>query len=143
VFSAALSVGTALAQQQAAGATTAARPEPRVTVADSLHFDSPQTQVRLEDLQAPQPDKVKLKKHFVLGGPLVHAFNVKKVTEVPKHLFHLVNPFAKTDSGEESHHVVDGLDTRSWSTIAGWHPGASAWDDPVTHEAQGLFSTSW
>jgi hypothetical protein len=145
VLSVALGATSALAQQKAAASAAPAATD--VAGAgnqfEGLRLDAPESRVRVEDLQAAQPDKVKLKKHFVLTGPLVHAFNVKKVAEVPKRLLHLVNPFGKAELGEETQHEVDGLDTRSWSTVVGWHPGASAFPDATTQEPVGLFSAGW
>ncbi len=142
VLSVALAVTSAVAQQKAA-APAAAAAAAAGNQFESSRLEVPDSRVRVDDLQTAQPDKVKLKKHFVLTGPLVHAFNVKKVAEVPKRLFHLVNPFGKAEPGEETHHEVDGLDTRSWSTIVGWHPGASAFPDATTQEPVGLFSAGW
>lgn len=130
----------AFSQQQAAGGSAAGK--------QSLQFEVPETHVRVEDLQITQTDKVKLKKHFSLSGPLVHAFKVTKVSEVPKRLLHLINPFSKSTAADdgEAPQQIDGLDTRSWTTRVGWQPGASPFANGTTQEPcepVGLFSAGW
>src|SRR5262249_26825050 len=36
-------------------------------------------------------------KHITVGGPLVQPFKSKRLRDVPKRLWHLVNPFAATE----------------------------------------------
>jgi len=31
---------------------------------------------------------------------------------------------------------ADGLGSRAWTSLVGWHPGGSAFADPMTHESQ-------
>ena len=74
------------------------------------------------------------KKHFKISGPLVYPFKGRNLLEAPKRFVHLLNPFAKSEHppGEEASERVS---TASWSSIAGWSPGRSAFSDAVTHES--------
>src|SRR5215469_7226827 len=72
------------------------------------------------------------KKPFKVTGPLVYPFKGRNLLEAPKRFVHLLNPFAKSDHppGEEAPQRVS---TASWTSVAGWSPGRSAFSDPVTH----------
>jgi hypothetical protein len=74
-----------------------------------------------------------VKKNVELSGPLVKPFTVRKVTDVPRRLLQLINPFTPSERKEEleSTRVVSA---RAWSTTVGWNPGGSAFSDAVTHE---------
>lgn len=39
---------------------------------------------------------------------------------------------------EKSEPIAEG--SRAWSSVVGWHPGGSAFPDPMTHEAHSLIS---
>ena len=71
---------------------------------------------------------------LVVGGPLVQPFKSKGLRDLPKRLFHWVNPFAPTEP-RVAYESTPKLSTRAWSTTVGWNPGGSAFPDPVTHEA--------
>ena len=74
-----------------------------------------------------------VKKRITASGPLVQPFRTKRLRDFPKHLLHLVNPFAPTEPRSEYRNTA-GLSTRAWTTTAGWSPGRSAFPDAVTHE---------
>jgi hypothetical protein len=74
-------------------------------------------------------------------GPF-KAIKSKKFWNAPLSLLRAIDPFAPAGSKEEVRRVGD-LSPRAWTTIAGWHPGASAFPDPITHEpGLNLFSVS-
>ena len=75
-----------------------------------------------------------VRKHVTISGPLVQPFKAKRLREVPKRLWHLVNPFAPTEP-KPAYERTPVLSTRAWSTTVGWNPGRSAFPDAVTHES--------
>jgi hypothetical protein len=75
------------------------------------------------------------------SGPLVEAFKPNQTSSTPKRLLNLVNPFAPVEPQPAPETRTRGLSTRSWTTVAGWNPGGSAFPDGVTHEAQMSFVT--
>jgi hypothetical protein len=78
-------------------------------------------------------------KKLELSGPLVRPLKVKRLGDVPKALLQLINPLAVTERKVEFE-TTRQLSTRAWATTVGWHPGASAFPDPMTHEStMGLF----
>jgi hypothetical protein len=83
-------------------------------------------------------DDVMVGASYQLNGPLVgplKAVQAKKFFQAPLRLLQAVNPLAATlPQGMETRE--DGLSTRAWTTVAGWNPGASFMDDPVTHEPE-------
>ena len=48
-------------------------------------------------------------------------------------LLESVNPFAPLKQKNEPTRIYH-LSTRAWTTTVGWHPGASAFPDAITHE---------
>jgi hypothetical protein len=93
---------------------------------------------KLVPLDAPRVDSdVITKKKFRISGPLVRPFKAKKITEVPRRLLHLINPFARTDSPSgSSMQTVRDLSPRAWTTAVGWHSGGSSFQNEITHEPQ-------
>jgi hypothetical protein len=75
-----------------------------------------------------------VRKHVTVSGPLVQPFKAKRLREVPKRLWHLVNPFAPAEP-KPAYERTPALSTRAWSTTVGWSPGRSAFPDAVTHES--------
>jgi hypothetical protein len=73
------------------------------------------------------------------SGPLVEAFKPNQTSSTPKRLLQLVNPFAPVEPQPAPETHVKGISTRSWTSVVGWNPGASAFPDGVTHEAQMSF----
>ena len=73
-------------------------------------------------------------KRITAAGPLVTPFKAKKLRDVPKRLWHLVNPFASAER-KPALERSPGISTRAWSTTVGWSPGRSAFPDEVTHES--------
>ena len=59
----------------------------------------------------------------------------KKFWLVPLNALKAVNPLAPTDA-KEAPATVAGESPRAWTTTVGWHPGASAFPDPTTHESK-------
>ena len=79
---------------------------------------------------------VALGSKYQLTGPLVRPFTglrTRGFWSLPLRLLQAVNPFAAKRVDDDTGHAA-GLSTRAWSTLVGWHPGASAFSDPVTHE---------
>jgi hypothetical protein len=80
--------------------------------------------------------------HLRLSGPLVRPMKAKRLREVPRRLFHAINPFAPQEDTDEFKGMAR-VSSQAWTTTVGWHPGASAFADPVTHESKmGLISVS-
>jgi hypothetical protein len=61
-------------------------------------------------------------------------------TEKPK--LHWLVP-AKITKLKENLKPVEGLDSRAWPTVVGWHPGQSAFRGPETAEGWDLFWVSF
>ena len=74
-----------------------------------------------------------VKKKLRISGPLARPFKAKKITEVPRRLLHLINPFARPVPREGWEKTRD-LNPQAWTSIVGWHSGGSSFQDPVTHE---------
>jgi len=89
------------------------------------------TKVTLEQL-TPKADVIE-KRHFRISGPLVRPFKAKKIREVPKRLLHVINPFARDEESDLK--GLPRLSSQAWTTTVGWHPGSSAFADPVSHES--------
>ena len=89
------------------------------------------TKVTLDQL-TPKADVVE-KGQFRISGPLVRPFKAKKLREVPKRLFHVINPFARDEESDLK--GTQRVSTQAWATTVGWHPGSSAFADPVSHES--------
>jgi hypothetical protein len=83
-----------------------------------------------------RPLELQLGKKWRARGPIVSLFKTRSVREVPKRLFSLINPFPKKGEGENGPTLqrYSDLNPRAWSTVVGWHPTASAFPDPMTHE---------
>ena len=93
-------------------------------------------------LEEPKASDVIVGKKAELSGPLVRPLKVKKLGDVPKVLLQLINPLAVSERKIELE-TTRQLSTRAWATTVGWHPGASAFPDPMTHESSmGLFTLS-
>jgi hypothetical protein len=118
----ALSAGRALAQQQGLETSTDVNNRPAL---------------RYETVLTPDPSQfqsdVIVKKKLRVSGPLVRPFKAKKITEVPRRLLHLINPFARPEPKEGLENIRD-LSPRAWTSIVGWHSGGSSFQDAVTHE---------
>ena len=88
------------------------------------------------------PTNAIARKHVTISGPLVQPFKAKRLREVPKRLWHLVNPLAPAEP-KPAYERTPTLSTRAWSTTVGWSSGRSAFPDAVTHESTlGLISFS-
>src|SRR5258705_247569 len=68
-------------------------------------------------------------KHFQLSGPLVHVAKSKSIWNAPRRFLHLINPFAKREPQPRIERLP-GVSPNAWTTAVGWHPGATALDDP-------------
>ena len=132
-----LSLATSKVLAQQPGLETS-RPQ---TDSPPLRYDPHLAPLLIEDAQPTQSEAIQ-SKHLKVSGPLVHQFNAKKILDAPRRLLHLVNPFAHQEPRQELENVGD-LSPRAWATVVGWHPGRSAFEDPVTHEpTMGFFSCS-
>jgi hypothetical protein len=96
------------------------------TNAPGLSFDAAASPYLNSDLESKAPE-LKLGKGLHMRGPLVHLFHTRKVGEVPKHFWQLINPFSRSVAAPESEvvHARD-LSPRAWATTVGWHPGVSS-----------------
>src|SRR6184192_3056775 len=98
----------------------------------TLHEDVRPVTLIIEDSKSARD--VIVRKNVELRGPLVKPFTVRKVTDVPKRLLQLINPFSPSERKEELE-STRGLSARAWSSTVGWNPGGSAFSDAMTHEA--------
>jgi hypothetical protein len=81
-------------------------------------------------------------KHLKISGPLTHPLKSKKVSDVPSRLWHLINPFAKTEP-KESIEPVAGMSPRPWASFADDRLHNSIASGPLTHESSlGLLTIS-
>jgi hypothetical protein len=129
-----LAAGQTLAQQPAKEATAT------LTNSASMQEDTRLLAPLLEEPKGTQ-DVIAGKK-VELRGPLVRPLKAKKLRDVPKALLQLINPFAVPEPKVEFESTHE-TSTRAWATTVGWHPGASAFPDPMTHESSmGLFTLS-
>jgi hypothetical protein len=96
-----------------------------------VHDDTRVLAPMIEDTK-PTRDVI-VKKNVEVSGPLVRPFTVRRITEVPKRLLQLINPFAASEH-KDGLETTRGLSARAWSSTVGWHPGGSAFSDPMTHE---------
>jgi hypothetical protein len=57
---------------------------------------------------------------------------------VQKQKFQVFTPFTFRHQPAAKNEIerVDGLDSRPWTQIVGWHPGASAFHTAETHESK-------
>ena len=101
--------------------------------AGSLDTDTHLAPLVIPDAPLAQSDTLSTK-HLVIQGPLVRPFKAKSVLDAPRRLLHSINPFARRDHVEQIENPRD-LSPHAWTTFVGWHPGASAFADPVTHES--------
>ena len=126
----------------AAGQTLAQQPakETSVTATNSASTQE-ETRLLAPLLEEPKGTQdVIVGKKIELRGPLVRPLKVKRLHDVPKALLQLINPFAVPEPKVEFESTRD-TSTRAWATTVGWHPGASAFPDPMTHESSmGLFT---
>jgi len=77
--------------------------------------------------------EISVEKKVSVSGPLVQTFKVKRVSDVPRRMLHLINPFAPAERVEQFERTPD-LSTRAWASTVGFHPGGSAFADATTHE---------
>ncbi len=121
-----LAVSQALAQQQVSANADAA-----------FNFDlsSPFLPKAVEFTPPPNSDAVAISKHLQIQGPLVAPVKAKKVWDVPKRILHMLNPFSKSARAQETADFTP-VESKAWSTIAGWRPGRSAFLDDTEHEPQ-------
>ena len=68
-------------------------------------------------------------KHFQVSGPLVHVAKSKSIWNAPRRFLQLINPFAKREPQPRIERLP-GVSPNAWTTTVGWHPGATALDDP-------------
>lgn len=81
-------------------------------------------------------------RHVKISGPLAHPLKSKKLSDVPGRLWHLINPFAKTEK-KESIETVAGMSPRPWVSFADSRLNGSIAGGPLTHESSlGLITIS-
>ena len=97
----------------------------------TLHDDVRVVGPIIEDAK-PARDVI-VKKNVEVSGPVVKPFTVRKISEVPKRLLQLINPFTPPERKAELE-STRGLSARAWSSTVGWNPSGSAFSDAVTHE---------
>src|SRR5262249_105098 len=128
-----LSVFLGFATSQVFGQSTqvevGATPKPAAN--SGVAAEASGTKVTLEQL-TPKADVLE-KGQLQISGPLVRPLKAKKVREVPKRLFHLINPFARNEESDLK--GMPRASTQAWATTVGWHPGRSAFADPISHES--------
>ena len=94
-----------------------------------------------EDMRLSQTDVI-VGKDFQFRGPLVRPFKSKRIREVPRRLWHVINPFASVEPREEIERTRE-LSPRAWTSTVGWSTGRSSAPVEVTHEpTMGLVSIS-
>jgi hypothetical protein len=122
----------ALAGVQALAQERTQKTSANFTNSATLHDD---VRIVAPIIEEPKPSQyVIVKKNVQISGPLVKPLTARKITDVPKRLLQLINPFATTErmEGLES---TRGLSARAWSSTVGWNPGGSAFSDATTHES--------
>jgi hypothetical protein len=68
-----------------------------------------------------------------VSGPIVQPLKAKTGADLSHSVLHLFSPFAKEQPAWQT--APSGpVNTRAWSTIAGWNPGRSAIPDETWHE---------
>jgi hypothetical protein len=81
-------------------------------------------------------------KNMKITGPLTQPLKSKKISEVPRKFFHLINPFAKSAPKAAAERAGD-LTPVAWSTAVGWNSGGARFQSEANHESQmGLISFS-
>jgi hypothetical protein len=102
-----------------------------LTNSATLHDDARLVVPIIEDAK---PTRVVIvKKNVELSGPLVKPLTAHKITDVPKRLLQLINPFTSSERKDELE-STRAVSARAWSTTIGWNTGGSAFSDAVTHE---------
>ncbi len=117
----------------ALGQAQPAAPAGPATNSAAVSLDLPAASGAVLDLGQPVADDRAVGKHLQASGPLARPFKAKKLREVPRRVWHLFNPFAHTEPTPDTMNVR-GLSPRAWTVTVGWHPGVSAFSDPLTHE---------
>jgi hypothetical protein len=130
----AVCAGRALAQQANGSIATTNAPTHsfEAAVSPSLNVD-----LRNAELQNKRSE-VRLGKEFHAHGPLIHLFHTRKPGEVRKRFWELVNPFSRSEARPEPE-LPRSRDPspRSWTSVAGWHPGVSSYANSLTQPEGG------
>src|SRR5262249_12630031 len=123
----ALMAGRALAQQ----------PNVSIRTTNALSFETAVSPYLNPDLQS-KGSEIRLGKNLHARGPLVHLFHTRKPGEVPKRFWHLINPFSRSEAPPPAEGMRPrDLSPRSWTSVAGWHPGVSASTSALTQPEGG------
>jgi len=84
-------------------------------------------------------DYVVSKTELHLCGPVASTLNSKSTGEFSHRLLQLFNPFPSATQNLPPGAEVSGpVNTRAWSTLVGWNPGRSEFQDGQYHELPGL-----
>ncbi len=121
-----LTISQALGQQQVSANADAA-----------FNFDlsSPFLPKAVEFTPPPNSDAIAISKRLQIEGPLVAPIKSKKLWDFPKRIVQMLNPFSKSGHAQETADYAP-VESRAWSTMAGWRPGRSAFLDDTEHEPQ-------
>jgi hypothetical protein len=124
-----LGTGAALAQQGTQGPAPDTKPS---GLSAKAHLETYLQNNNTNNMQANQ--QVAVTPKLQASGPLIEPFKPNQTSSTPKRLLNLINPFAPVEP--PSPRQTSGLSTRSWTSVAGWNPGGSAFPNGVTHESQ-------
>jgi len=130
ILSFALGAGVALAQQGTQGSAPNTKP---AGLSANPHLETYLQNNNNNSAQVNQ-QHVAVTPKLQASGPLIEPFKPNQTSSTPKRLLNLINPFAPVEP--PSPRQTSGLSTRSWTSVAGWNPGGSAFPNGVTHESQ-------
>lgn len=99
-----------------------------------FRLDPSLSSLLLEDTRVTRQDVI-VGKNLQFSGPLVRPLKAKTIGGVPVRILRLSNPLGPAEPKVEVERV-GGESSRAWSSVAGWHPGASGFPNPITHESR-------
>lgn len=102
------------------------------TNAAAMRYDTALSSLLTADARSTREDLI-LGRELEFSGPLVRPLKAKSVWSAPWRLLKSLNPFAPTEPPVNVN-TPTGDSPLAWATVVGWHPGASAFADPMTHE---------
>jgi hypothetical protein len=125
-----LVASTAVALSQAPGPA----PAEKAPEAPALRLDTTRT-IRLEGEGVSSETPTISGNRYQVGGAVAEPLKRRGIGGFFRGIGNLFNPFAPVRS-EPRQTAVENVSPRAWTTMAGWHPGASAFPDATTHEPQ-------
>jgi hypothetical protein len=130
----AVCAGRALAQQGNVSMGTTNAPTHSFETAESPSLNVDLGNAELQN----QRSEIRLGKQFHAHGPLIHLFHTRQPGEVRKRFWQLINPFSRSEARPESELPRSrDLSPRSWTSVAGWHPGVSSYANSLTQPEGG------